>query len=156
MSDAIQGVILGGLIGLVGSLLTTHFNRKSNQELWNRQMTWNQKKDIYGTLIKTAYELAMLYNQLAVMYSQDNQSVRETIEHEAKTHGVESGLHHLSALAEIFNHPTCDAIIREYLIAGLNQKRNTAEWAYGRNAAAVELADALVRCAQADLKVIHS
>lgn len=124
---------------------------KISGELWDRQMHWTQKKELYGQLVKCVNDLADTYGRLSVtLRSHQQQDVRDTMESLYERH---TGFGTLSALAMIFASEACNTALREYHGGRAFPDLVSAEWAESESTSLARLLGNIVPAAQEDLGV---
>jgi len=128
--EAKQQVIAENLKNLdmqMRTLTTTQEQIKAqiSGELWYRQTTWNEKKELYGELLRVLVKLSAYYAKLQVAIGSNNPvgELREGIRVQ------NDELFRLGALARIFGAPGCDSIDNYFRASELIPNRLSEKWA---------------------------
>ena len=129
----------------------------------HRQTNWNQKRDLYADLIKTAQELGNLYKNISdipklVKYpfpEMDAHITAEFTKTGQQLQTAEAALRHAFALAKLFANDECAAAIGKYFKSHNEAGEPlSSEWAAARCDAALTLTVELVSAAKKDLSLV--
>jgi hypothetical protein len=120
-------------------------------ELWYRQTTWNEKRELYGELIGTVFKLSTSYGKLAITLQFGNVPPAPSL--------IDINVHHseldrLGALAYIFAGLGCCNALNDYAKGRKIPDNPTEEWALSESRNLNALQVRLVAAAREDLKVV--
>lgn len=134
-------------------------------DLWHRQQRYNEKREVYGTLLKTANELSNRYRNLAevlneISRTQQSAAFNQKLVEEMKKDGdqihvEEANLRHGMTMGRIFAGPYCFMALNKYFRTHKEAGAPMTElWAINRSKALVVLVGELIESAWKDLGII--
>jgi hypothetical protein len=101
--------------------------QKISGDLWDRQVIWNQKRDMYAQIIKSGYDLSAAYNWVSIAMKSKNEAKAAALRSHAdqqvtewltKANEVLGEQTKAFALARIFGSPGCIAALEAYVRQG--------------------------------------
>jgi hypothetical protein len=135
---------------------------KLSGDLWDRQMKWNQKRDIYGDLLRSLQDIAQLYGEIANAVKMQN-DVRPDFKAMGNKNvtlcfvnikDVQALFGRATILAHIFTMPETFKAILDFMNTRVNPTMPpTAEWAMTESSRCSTLVSTLAKLAKKDLGI---